>query len=87
MACRWMLNVTLRILNVNAKIKMLLYILHCRVYSRNFCMCVFYSAKIATAAYHTLPDVKKQKDYGINTTPTLEAIFYSVSFWFFICLR
>ena len=30
---------------------------------------------------------KKQKDYGINTSPTHKAIFYSVSFWFFICLR
>ena len=61
--------------------------LHNRVYSCNFCNYVFYSAKIATAAHRTLPDVKKQKDYGINTSPTHEPIFYSVSFWFFICLR
>ena len=30
---------------------------------------------------------KKPKAYGINTDPAHKAIFYSVSFWFFICLR
>jgi hypothetical protein len=48
-------------------------------------MC-FLSAKIATAARRT-DLTKKTKDYGINTDPSLKAIFYSVSFWFFICLR
>lgn len=45
---------------------------------------------LSKGRYGSLPhnaNQKKQKDYGINTSPTLEAIFYSVSFWFFICLR
>ena len=79
MACGWLLNVALRVLNVKCKMKLLLYILPCRVYSGNFCNCVFYSAKIATAAHRTLPDVKKQNQFGINTSPTLKAIFYSAS--------
>jgi len=29
------------------------------------------------------PDLKKPKDYGINTDPPHKAIIYSVSFWFF----
>jgi hypothetical protein len=52
----------------------------------SFCQRVFYKAKIATAAHRT-DLTKKPKDYGINTVPTHKAIFYSVSFWFFICLR